>query len=56
MFGPSAIFSLVPEPIWNTIRGGGAAQPRFLAIPAIAAALVRRQKRMRICLQARRTC
>jgi hypothetical protein len=33
---PSAyrLFSLVPEPIWNTLCGGGAAQPRFRAMPA----------------------
>jgi hypothetical protein len=57
MFGPPdyRLFSLVPDPILNTIRGGGAAHPRFRAMPAIAATLVRRQKRMRICLQARST-
>ena len=48
-----ALFPLVLEPIWNRLRGGGAAQPRFRAVPAIAAASVRRQKRMRIWLQAR---
>ena len=47
------LFSLVPEPICNTIRCGGAVHPLFQAMPAIAAALLRRQKRMRICLQAR---
>ena len=53
MFGSP--FSLVPEPIRNTIRGGGTAHPRFRAVSAIDAALVRRRKRMRICLQARST-
>ena len=46
-------FSFVPEPIWNTIRGGGAEQPRSRVMPATAPTLVGRQKRMRICLQAR---
>ena len=32
------LFPLVVEPIWHTLRGGGAAQPRFRAMPAIAAA------------------
>jgi hypothetical protein len=45
-------FSLVPGPIRHTIRGGGAEHPHFRAMPAIAAALVRRQKRMRIWLRA----
>ena len=49
----TALFPFVPEPVWDTIRGGGAAHPRFRAMPAIAATLVVRQKRMRICLQAR---
>jgi hypothetical protein len=30
------LFSLVPEPIWNTIRGGGAAHQLFRAMPVIA--------------------
>jgi hypothetical protein len=51
----SSPFSLVPEPIRHTIRGGGAAHLLFRAMPAITAALVRRRKRMRICLQARST-
>ena len=47
------LFSFVPEPIWNMIPGGGAEQSLFRTGPAIAATLVRRQKRMRIWLQAR---
>src|ERR1019366_7367596 len=46
-------FSFVLEPIRNTIRGGVAERPLFRGMPASAAALVRRQKRMRIWLQAR---
>jgi hypothetical protein len=45
-------FSFVPKPIANTIGIGVAAQPHFRSGPAIAAALVRRQTRMRIFLQA----
>jgi hypothetical protein len=46
-------FSLVPNPIWNTIRGGGAAHPRSRAMPANAAVTVGRHKHMMIRLEAR---
>ena len=51
----AALFPFVLEPVWDTIRGGRAAHPRFRAMPAFAATLVGQQKRMRICLQARST-
>jgi hypothetical protein len=50
-----SVFFFVPEPSWNTLRSGSAAHPYFRAMPATAATLVGRKKRMRICLQARST-
>ena len=40
---PFQASSFVPQPIWNAIRGSGAAQPLFRAMPVIAAGPDRRQ-------------